>query len=81
MYEKLSVKNKWKFEVMEVSETSVGGYKEAQANILGNGVFGRLKFESGVHRVQRIPPQKQVEESILPLQPLLFFLRLRIWKL
>ena len=55
MYEKLSVKNKWKFEVMEVSETSVGGYKEAQANILGNGVFGRLKFESGVHRVQRIP--------------------------
>ena len=55
MYEKLSLKNKWKFEVMEVSETSVGGYKEAQANILGNGVFGRLKFESGVHRVQRIP--------------------------
>ena len=55
MYEKLSVKNKWKFEVMEVSDTSVGGYKEAQANILGNGVFGRLKFESGVHRVQRIP--------------------------
>ncbi len=55
MYEKLSIKNKWKFEVMEVSETSVGGYKEAQANILGNGVFGRLKFESGVHRVQRVP--------------------------
>ena len=55
MYEKLSIKNKWKFEVMAVSETSVGGYKEAQANILGNGVFGRLKFESGVHRVQRVP--------------------------
>ena len=55
MYEKLSLKHKWKFEVMEVSETSVGGYKEAQANILGNGVFGRLKFESGVHRVQRVP--------------------------
>ena len=45
MYEKLSMKHKWKFEVMEVSETNVGGYKEAQANILGNGVFGRLKFE------------------------------------
>ena len=55
MYEKLSIKHKWKFEVMDVSETSVGGYKEAQANIIGNGVFGRLKFESGVHRVQRIP--------------------------
>ena len=38
MYEKLSIKNKWKFEVMEVSETNVGGYKEAQANIIGNGV-------------------------------------------
>ena len=55
MYEKLSIKHNWKFEVMDVSETSVGGYKEAQANIIGNGVFGRLKFESGVHRVQRIP--------------------------
>ncbi len=55
MYEKLSIKNNWKFEIMEVSETSVGGYKEAQANILGSGVFGRLKFESGVHRVQRVP--------------------------
>jgi peptide chain release factor 1 len=55
MFEKLSIKHKWKFEVMDVSETSVGGYKEAQANIIGNGVFGRLKFESGVHRVQRIP--------------------------
>ena len=55
MYEKLSIKHKWKFEVMDISETNVGGYKEAQANIIGNGVFGRLKFESGVHRVQRIP--------------------------
>jgi peptide chain release factor 1 len=55
MYDKLAIKNKWKFEVMEVSESSVGGYKEAQANIIGKGVFGRLKFESGVHRVQRVP--------------------------
>ena len=55
MYEKLSIKNKWKFEIMDVSETSVGGYKEAQANIIGDGVFGRLKYESGVHRVQRVP--------------------------
>ena len=55
MYEKLSIKHKWKFVIMDVSETNVGGYKEAQANILGNGVFGRLKFESGVHRVQRVP--------------------------
>ena len=55
MYQKFSIKNNWKFEVMEVSETNVGGYKEAQANIIGKGAFGRLKFESGVHRVQRVP--------------------------
>ena len=55
MYDKLSIKHKWKFEVMAVSETNVGGYKEAQANIIGKDVFGRLKFESGVHRVQRVP--------------------------
>ena len=55
MYQKFCLKHKWKFEVMEVAETSVGGYKEAQANIIGKGVFGRLKFESGVHRVQRVP--------------------------
>ena len=58
MYDKLAIKNKWKFEVMEVSESSVGGYKEAQANIIGKGVFGRLKFESGVHRVQRVPDNR-----------------------
>ena len=55
MYQKFSLKNNWKFEIMEVSETNVGGYKEAQANIIGKGAFGRLKFESGVHRVQRVP--------------------------
>ena len=55
MYQKFSVNNKWKFEVMGVSESSVGGYKEAHANIIGNGVYGRLKYESGVHRVQRVP--------------------------
>ena len=40
---------------MEVSETGIGGYKEATATISGNDVFARLKFESGVHRVQRVP--------------------------
>ena len=40
---------------MNVSETGVGGYKEAHANIIGNGAFGKMKFESGVHRVQRVP--------------------------
>jgi peptide chain release factor 1 len=45
----------WKFEVMDASETGVGGYREAIASITGRNVFARLKFESGVHRVQRVP--------------------------
>jgi peptide chain release factor 1 len=55
MYQRYAAKHGWKFEVMEVSETGIGGYKEATATISGNDVFARLKFESGVHRVQRVP--------------------------
>jgi len=55
MYQKYSQAHGWRFEVMEVSETEIGGYKEAIAEISGRGVFARLKFESGVHRVQRVP--------------------------
>ena len=55
MYQRFAAKNGWQFEVMEVSETGIGGYKEATANISGTDVFSRLKFESGVHRVQRVP--------------------------
>lgn len=55
MYQRFSSKYGWKFEVMEVSETGIGGYKEATATITGSDVFARLKFESGVHRVQRVP--------------------------
>ena len=55
MYQKFSMNNNWKFEILSVSDTGVGGYKEAHANIVGVGAFGKLKFESGVHRVQRVP--------------------------
>ena len=55
MYQRFAAKYGWKFEVMEVSETGIGGYKEATATITGSDVFARLKFESGVHRVQRVP--------------------------
>ncbi len=55
MYQRYAAKHGWKFEIMEVSETGIGGYKEATATIAGNDVFARLKFESGVHRVQRVP--------------------------
>jgi peptide chain release factor 1 len=55
MYQRLAAKHGWRFEVMEVSETGIGGYKESTATIAGHDVFARLKFESGVHRVQRVP--------------------------
>ena len=55
MYQRYAESRKWKFELMNVNETGIGGYKEAIASISGAGVFARLKFESGVHRVQRVP--------------------------
>lgn len=55
MYQRYAEKNGWKFEIMTISDTGIGGYKEASAAISGKGVFARLKFESGVHRVQRVP--------------------------
>lgn len=55
MYQRYAEKNRWKFEVLEVSETGIGGYKDASALISGKNVFAKLKFESGVHRVQRVP--------------------------
>jgi peptide chain release factor 1 len=55
MYQRYSEVHRWKFEVMQLSETGIGGYKEAIASVSGKGVFARLKFESGVHRVQRVP--------------------------
>src|SRR6185436_787338 len=55
MYQRYAAEHRWKFEIMELSDTGIGGYKEAIATITGKGVFARLKFESGVHRVQRVP--------------------------
>jgi len=55
MYQRYAQRMGWKFEVMSLSESGVGGYKDAQAEISGQGVFARMKYESGVHRVQRVP--------------------------
>src|SRR6187399_319673 len=55
MYQRYAAERRWKFEIMELSDTGIGGYKEMVASITGKGVFARLKFESGVHRVQRVP--------------------------
>ncbi|MEE2997318.1 MAG: peptide chain release factor 1 [Pseudomonadota bacterium] len=55
MYQRYADKHRWKFEIMSFSDTGIGGIKEASVEISGKGVFARLKFESGVHRVQRVP--------------------------
>ena len=55
MYQGYASKNGWRVEVMELSETDIGGYKEVIATISGTNVFEKMKYESGVHRVQRVP--------------------------
>jgi peptide chain release factor 1 len=55
MYQRYCDSQNWKFEILSLSETGIGGLKEASAEVSGRGVFAKLKFESGVHRVQRVP--------------------------
>lgn len=55
MYQRYAENHGWKFELMSINETGIGGFKEAIASISGRDVFARLKFETGVHRVQRVP--------------------------
>ena len=55
MYSRYAENRRWKVEMLSFNETGVGGFKEVAFEIRGNGAFSRLKFESGVHRVQRVP--------------------------
>jgi peptide chain release factor 1 len=55
MYEKYADEQGWKIEPVSINASEIGGFKEVIANITGTGVFAKLKFESGVHRVQRVP--------------------------
>jgi len=55
MYQRYAAVKGWKVEILSISETGLGGLKEASMTIMGKGVFARLKYESGVHRVQRVP--------------------------
>jgi peptide chain release factor 1 len=55
MYRRYAESRGWRFEVLDVSENDLGGYREAVAEIAGTDVFARLKYETGVHRVQRVP--------------------------
>jgi peptide chain release factor 1 len=55
MYQRYAENQGWKFDILDQSNTELGGIKEVTARIAGEGVFARLKYESGVHRVQRVP--------------------------
>ena len=55
MYQRYAEQKGWKFDLLELTESELGGIREAVANVKGEGVFARLKYESGVHRVQRVP--------------------------
>ena len=55
MYQRYADHKKWKFEIISSSDNGIGGVKEATISVIGKGVFARMKFESGVHRVQRVP--------------------------
>ncbi len=55
MYARYAALHGWKVEIEDMSESELGGYREIVASVTGEGVFGRLRFESGVHRVQRVP--------------------------
>lgn len=55
MYQRYAANHGWRVEIDSISEGEMGGFKEIIASVTGDGVFGRLKFESGVHRVQRVP--------------------------
>ena len=55
MYSKYAESRRWRTELMSVNENGIGGFKEVVFMITGNGAYSRLKFESGVHRVQRVP--------------------------
>ena len=55
MYQRHAEAKGWRFDLLELAETELGGVKEAMARIEGEGVFARMKYESGVHRVQRVP--------------------------
>ena len=55
MYSRFAERNRWQVELVSASESDLGGYREVIVRLIGNGAYSRLKFESGGHRVQRVP--------------------------
>lgn len=65
MYSMYAESKNWKIDILSSNPTDIGGYKEVSFSIEGQGAYSRLKFESGVHRVQRVPETESAEEFIL----------------
>ena len=67
MYEKVCSKKKWQLEIINISKSDAGGFKEVIFSVNGNDIYSYLKYESGVHRVQRIP-ETETQGRVLQLQ-------------
>ena len=70
MYSRYAESKRWCVEMLSANESEQGGYKEVIVKVSGEGVYGQLKFESGGHRVQRVPKQKAKGVSTRLLVPL-----------
>jgi peptide chain release factor 1 len=79
MYLKYCEGRGWKTAILSESEGTVGGYKEISIEVVGDDVYGTLKFESGVHRVQRVPDTEGSGACTLLQQPLLLCLKQKKW--
>jgi peptide chain release factor 1 len=73
MYEKVSHKKKWTLELISISRSEAGGLKEVIASIKGTNIYSTLKYESGVHRVQRVP-DTETQGRFIHLQLQLLYL-------
>jgi peptide chain release factor 1 len=76
MYRAYANKKGWEVQIIDSSVSEDGGYKEVIAHITGKNVYKKLKYESGVHRVQRIPVTEPLGEFTHQLQQLQYFLKL-----
>ena len=81
MYSRYAERQGWKIEIMSSNFTELGGVKEIIFMIEGKGAYSRLKYESGVHRVQRVPPPNPAEGSTLPLPRWQCFPKPKMWTL
>jgi protein subunit release factor A len=81
MYSRYAEGQGWKTELLSASYTDIGGFKEIIFLIEGRGAYSMLKYESGVHRVQRIPSTESGAVFILPRQQWLSCLRQKMWTL